>query len=175
MHPLAALTLLLGALVAAPNAAQQPGPSPADTTHAAPSVPILPTPAQQRYLDGLRTAGRGVAQIKDGINRLARTQNTHDTLQVRQAGRRLGGLCGAARGFLVSGRAQMEPNVYQPPTRGAAKDLTARVDSLSASATTCQHSAGKTPAPVAILLLGRIREYEVALMAFRSTIGLPNR
>ncbi len=174
MTPVAALPLLFGALVLAPTAVQQPLPLD-DSVQIAPAPPPVPTPAQDRYVQGLRTAGRGVAQLKDGLNRLARRQNGHDTLQVRTAGQRLGGLCGAARGFIVNGRAQMEPNAYDPPNRKPARDLAIRLDSLAAYTPTCQRSAGKTPAPIATELLGRIRAYEVALVAFRSAVGLPNR
>jgi len=174
MTPLAALPLLFGALVAPPTAAQQP-PSLGGSVQVAPALPAPSTPAQDRYVQGLRTAGRGVAQLKDGLNRLARMQSAHDTLQARTAGKRLGGLCGAAHGFIVNGRAQMEPNAYDPPNRKPARDLAIRLDSLAAYAPTCQRSAGKTPTPVATELLGRIRAYETALAAFRSAIGLPNR
>jgi hypothetical protein len=174
LTPLAALPLLLGALATAPTVAQQP-PLLGDSAQVAPPQPAPSTPAQDRYIQGLRTVGRGVAQLKDGLNRLARMQNGHDTLQVRTAGKRLGGLCGAARGFIVSGRAQMEPTAYDPPSRKPARDLAIRLDSLAAYTPTCQRSAGKTPAPVATELSGRIRAYETALVAFRSAIGLPNR
>lgn len=183
MHSVVVLLLLLGVCVAAPAAAQQPIPTDsaqiatplASPAPDSPAPPVPPTPAQQRYLEGLRTAGRGIAQIKDGLGRLARSQTAHDTLRTRQAGKRLGGLCGAARGFMVSGRAQMEPAAYEPPTRKPAWVLMVRLDSLSAYASTCQRSAGKTPTPVATELLGRIRNYELALANFRSAIGLPNR
>lgn len=174
MTPLAALPLLFGTIAPAPAAAQQPPPL-GDSVLVAMAPPAPPTPAQDRYVQGLRTAGRGVAQLKDGLSRLARMQSGHDTLQVRTAGKRLGGLCGAARGFIVNGRAQMEPNAYDPPNRKPARDLATRLDSLAAYAPTCQRSAGKTPAPIATELLGRIRAYETALVAFRSAIGLPNR
>ena len=173
MRYLATLSLLVGTFPA-PMPGQQPVTTPDDSAHAA-SQPALPTPEQQRFLDGLRTAGRGVAQIKDGLSRLGRAQHGGDTLQIRQAGRRLGGLCVAAGGFIVSGRAEMEPNAYEPPTRNAARGLTLQLDSLSASSVTCQRSAGKTPTPIATELLGRMRAYEAALATFRTAIGLPNR
>jgi hypothetical protein len=116
-----------------------------------------------------------VAQIKSGIDRIGRAQAGHDTVQVRQAGRRLGGLCTAARGFLVSGRSAMEPAAYEAPTRRPARDLTLQLDSLSLITKECQLTAGKSPAPVAAGLLTRLRAYEAALAAFRTAIGLPNR
>jgi hypothetical protein len=116
-----------------------------------------------------------VAQIKSGIDRLGRAQGGHDTLQVRQAGRRLGGLCTAARGFLVSGRGAMEPMAYETPTRRPARDLALQLDSLSIITKECQLTAGKTPMPVAAGLVARLRAYEAALAAFRTAIGLPNR
>jgi hypothetical protein len=116
-----------------------------------------------------------VAQIKDGMSRLSRVQAGHDTTQIRQAARRLGGLCSAARGFLTSGRGRMEPAVYEVPVRRPARDLVFQVDSLSLMAKECQLTAGKTPGPVAAGLLTRIRAYEAALAAFRTAIGLPNK
>ncbi|MGH7538279.1 MAG: hypothetical protein ACREMF_06570 [Gemmatimonadales bacterium] len=166
--------MLFEVLVVVAIAAQSPY-SPGDSVPGAPPPAALLTPAQQRYVQGLRTAGRGVAQIKDGLNRLARAQSARDTLHVRGAGRRLGGLCGAARGFIVNGRLQMEPTVFEPPARKPARDLTIRLDSLSAYSKTCQGSAAKTPTPVGAEMLGRLRAYEAALVAFRAAIGLPNR
>src|SRR2546426_5167115 len=70
-----------------------------------PSPP--PTIEQIRYMEGLRTATRGVAQIRDGLNRVVRTQQA-DSLKRRRAARRLGGLCGTARSFIVTGRPKMQ-------------------------------------------------------------------
>ena len=178
MRVLAVTLLFAGALTTAPLFGQQPPTPPVESTSTAPPAPPtppLPTPAQTRYLQGLRTAGRGVAQIKDGLNRLARAQAGHDTLQTRLAGKRLGGLCGAARGFLSSGRNSMEPTSYEAPLRKPARDLTLQVDSLSLIAKECQLTAGKTPSPIAAGVLTRIRAYEAALAAFRTAIGLPNK
>ena len=138
-----------------------------------PPPPPPPTPAQVKYLEGLRTAGRGIAQLKDGVDRVVRMQA--DSLKRRQAGARLGGLCGAARGFMASGRAQMQSTAYDLPTRTPAKLLTVRIDSLIAYAPTCSKTASKNPAPVATEVLNRVRLYEAALAAFRTAIGLPNR
>ena len=173
--------LLVGAMVSAPLVGQQPPPPPADSTPRvestppSPPAPPPPTPAQTRYLHGLRTAGRGVAQIKSGIDRLLRVQSGHDTAQVHLAARRLGGLCSAARGFLVSGRGSMEPAAYEPPTRKPARDLVLQLDSLSLIAKECLLTAGKSPVPITAGLLSRLGAYEAALAAFRTAIGLPNR
>jgi len=173
--------LIVGVMLSAPLMGQQPPPPPAESTPRvesmppSPPAPPPPTPAQTRYLQGLRTAGRGVAQIKSGIDRLVRAQTGHDTVQVHAAARRLGGLCSAARGFLVSGRGAMEPAAYEPPTRKPARDLVLQLDSLSLIAKECQLTAGKSPAPVAAGLLSRLHAYEAALAAFRTAIGLPNR
>lgn len=159
-----------------PGQEPPPPPPPAESTPPPPAPePPPPTPAQTRYLQGLRTAGRGVAQIKAGIDRLVRARAGHDTLQVRQAGRRLGGLCSAARGFLVSGRGGMDPAAYEAPTRGPARDLALQIDSLSLLAKECQLTAGKSPAPVATGLQARLRAYDAAVAAFRTAIGLPNK
>jgi hypothetical protein len=167
------LSILLGALTSAPLSAQQPPDSVADS--AAITTPPPPTPEQQHYLQGLRTAGRGVAQMKDGIDRVVRAKSGGDTSQVRQAGGRLRGLCVAARGFIVSGRSRMALNAYAMPTRKPARDLAFRLDSLAVYARTCQHEAGKTPESTAVELLGQIQAYEKALAEFRTAIGLPNR
>lgn len=172
--------LLVGEVILAlPLSGQEPTPPPPESVPAATPppapAPVLPSPGQERYLQGLRTAGRGVAQIKDGMSRLSRVQAGRDTTQIRQAARRLGGLCSAARGFLTSGRGRMEPAVYEAPVRRPARDLVRQVDSLSLMAKECQLTAGRSPGPVAARLLTRVRAYEGALAAFRTAIGLPNK
>lgn len=169
--------VVAGVLLAPPLSGQEPTPPPPESGSAAtpPPPPVPPNPGQERYLQGLRTAGRGVAQIKDGMSRLSRVQAGRDTAQIRQAARRLGGLCSAARGFLTSGRGRMEPSVYEAPVRKPARDLVFQVDSLSLIAKECQLTAGKSPSPVAAGLLMRMRAYEASLAAFRTSIGLPNK
>src|SRR5881628_2142462 len=82
-----------------------------------------PTIEQIRYMEGLRTATRGVAQIRDGLNRVARTQQSRDSLTRRRAARRLGGLCGTAHTFIVSGRPKMKPTAYADSLRILAKQI----------------------------------------------------
>lgn len=169
-----ALVPLLTCLALA--AAAQPAIQQSDTTHVDTTRPLFaPTPPQERYLDGLKTAGRGVAQLKDGINQVARAAGSHDTTKLHQAGHRLGGLCGAARGFLTNGRASMNANVFTDSTRKAARDLALRVDSLSTGTKTCEHAAARDPSKTTNDLLIHIRAYEEALANFRTDIGLPNR
>ena len=69
--------------------AQQPTPPPADSARAesVPAPPPPPTLEQKRFVDGLRTATRGIAQLKDGLNRVARTQARSDSASQRRAGR----------------------------------------------------------------------------------------
>ena len=174
MRSLLTLLLLAVAVVAArpPAAAQTPAPASGDTT---PVPPPPVDPAQARFLQGLRTAGRGVAQIKGGIDRLNRAESSRDSAQLVQATRRLGGLCSAARGFLVSGRGQMDPVVYEPPTRKPARDLVVQLDSLSGSAKECQSSKGAATRALSPRLVTRLRAYEAALAEFRTAIGLPNK
>jgi len=89
-----------------------------------PTAPVTPrhrfastaTIEQIRYMNGLKTATRGVAQIRDGVNRVVRTQQA-DSLTRRRAARRLGGLCGTARSFIVSGRPKMQPTAYADSMR----------------------------------------------------------
>lgn len=146
-----------------------------DSTTDSIATPPPPTPKQERYLRGLRTAGRGVAQIKNGISRVVRAHSAGDTSRVHQAGLRLSGLCQAARRFIVSGRSQMALNAYEMPIRKPARALAFRLDSLAAFTRTCQHQAGKTPEATSTEMLKRVRDYEEALADFRTAIGLPNR
>src|SRR2546430_17734958 len=71
--------------------------SPAPPAPAAPAALAPPTPEQQRFLSGLRTATRGIAQLKDGVNRVTRAQATGGGTSQLRAGRSLAGLCGSAR------------------------------------------------------------------------------
>ena len=75
--------------------------------------PPAPTPTieQTRYMEGLKTATRGIAQLRDGLNRVVRTQSS-DSLTRARAAKRLGGLCGSGRSFVVSGRPKMQPSAY---------------------------------------------------------------
>jgi hypothetical protein len=136
---------------------------PQDTT-----PPPAPTIEQVRYLEGLKTATRGVAQIRDGLNRVARTQRA-DSLTRRRAARRLGGLCGTARSFIVSGRPRMQANAYVDSLRILAKQLTTRLDSLTSVLPTCEKTAGRDPA-VATTLTTRLKNYDDALLAFRNAL-----
>src|SRR5207244_11252646 len=99
--------------------AQQPVPPAPDSTRAesahalpAPAALAPPTPEQQRFLSGLRTATRGIAQLKDGVNRVTRAQATGGGTSQLRAGRSLAGLCGSARTFLRQGR----PGPKSPPS-----------------------------------------------------------
>ncbi len=139
-----------------PVPAQAPVPAPA------------PTIEQIRYLAGLKTATRGVAQIRDGVNRVARTQQA-DSLTRRRAARRLGGLCGTARSFIVSGRPKMQAAAYADSMRVLAKQLTVRLDSLNAALLVCEKTAGRDPT-VATTLTGRLKTYDDALLAFRTAL-----
>jgi hypothetical protein len=134
------------------------------------SAPVpapVPTIEQIRYMVGLRTATRGVAQIRDGVNRVVRTQQA-DSLTRRRAARRLGGLCGTARSFIVSGRPKMQPTAYADSMRVLAKQLTVRLDSLNAALPVCEKTAGRDPNTVATSLTGKLKNYDDALLAFRT-------
>jgi len=134
-----------------------------------------PTAEQLRYIEGLRSVARGAAQLRDGIDRVARTQQARDTLRQRQAGRRLGGLCTTARSFMSSGRPRMQATAYSDSTRAVARQLVARIDSVLKFLPTCETTAGKKPATVAAELLNRMRAYETALAAFRTGLAAANR
>ncbi len=131
--------------------------------------PPAPTIEQIRYMAGLKTVTRGVAQIRDGVNRVTRTQQA-DSLTRRRAARRLGGLCGTARSFIISGRPKMQAAAYADSMRILAKQLTVRLDSLNAALPTCEKTAGRDPATVAGSLTTRLKNYDDALLAFRTAL-----
>jgi hypothetical protein len=146
-----------------------PPPVPASAPVQAPSPPPAPTIEQIRYMAGLKTATRGVAQVRDGVNRVVRTQQA-DSLTRRRAARRLGGLCGTARSFIVSGRPKMQATAYADSMRLLAKQVTTRLDSLTSALTTCEKTAGRDPTAVATTLTGRLKNYDDALLAFRTAL-----
>jgi len=140
----------------------------------APLAPATPTIEQIRYMEGLRTATRGVAQIRDGLSRVVRTQ-AGDSLTRRRAARRLGGLCGSARSFIVSGRPKMQATAYADSMRILAKQLTTRLDTLSRALPVCEKTAGSDPATVTTTLTNRLKNYDDALLAFRNAQAALNK
>src|SRR3989449_11579401 len=157
--------------------AQQPEPPP-DSARAIPeSVPPPPppppeTPEQKRFLAGLRTATRGIAQLKDGMSRVARA-GTRDSVAQRRAGRFLAGLCGSSRGFLKRGRPQMNPTVYEDSAQLKAKRLITQVDSLIKFTTTCEDSAAAATNSTVVGFGKRMKSYDAALRDYRLALGLP--
>jgi hypothetical protein len=139
-----------------------------------PAPPPPPTIEQIRYMEGLKTATRGIAQIRDGLNRVVRTQQS-DSLTRRRAARRMGGLCGSGRSFIVSGRPKMQSAAYADSLRILAKQLTTRLDSLSAALTSCEKTAGRDPTTVTSTLTTRLKSYDDALLAFRNAQAALNK
>ncbi|HEU5259918.1 MAG TPA: hypothetical protein VFU41_00695 [Gemmatimonadales bacterium] len=171
-----AAVVCIAAMSAQAGEAQEPVAPPAESTRSeSTAVPAVPTPEQQRFLDGLRTATRGVAQLKDGLGRMSRAQATRDSVARRRAGRFLAGLCGSARGFLARGRRQMNPTAYEDSTLLLARRLTARIDSLIAYTPTCERDAVALPDATATELTKRMKVYDTAFRDFRAAIGLPVR
>lgn len=162
-------------VVLAAAAAPLAGPVQDSTAVVPPAAPAAPTPEQLRYIQGLRSVARGAAQLRDGIDRVSRTQQTRDTLRQKQAGRRLGGLCATARTFMASGRPRMQATAYADSTRIVARQLVVRVDSLLKFLPTCETTAGRKPVPVAADLLKRMQAYEAALAAFRTALAPPKQ
>src|SRR5438876_7692017 len=142
-----------------------PVPVPAQATVPAPP----PTIEQIRYMEGLKTATRGIAQIRDGVNRVARTQQA-DSLTRRRAARRMGGLCGTARSFILSGRPRMQATAYADSMRILAKQVTTRLDSLSSALKVCEKTAGQDPNGVATTLTTRLKGYDDAVLVFRTAL-----
>ena len=143
-----------------------PAPAPAPAPVAPPPAPT-PTIEQTRYMEGLKTATRGIAQVRDGLNRVVRSQSS-DSLTRARAAKRLGGLCGSGRSFVVSGRPKMQSSAYADSVRILAKQLTVRLDSLSSAMTTCEKTAGRDPTTVSSTLTTRLKAYDDALLAFRN-------
>ena len=152
-----------------------PPPVPAPVTSSAPLGPPAPTLEQIRYVEGLRTATRGVAQLRDGLSRVTRTQQASDSLRRRGAARRLGGLCATARTFIASGRPKMQPTAYADSMRTVAKQLVVRLDSLAIALPACEQTAGRQPTVVATDLTNRLRAYDEALLAFRNGLAAQNK
>jgi hypothetical protein len=140
----------------------------------APVPPPQPTLEQIRYGEGLRTATRGIAQLRDGLNRVTRTQAS-DSLTRRRAARRLGGLCGSARSFIVMGRVKMQASAYADSMRIFAKQVATRLDSLNSALPTCEKTAGREAATVAADLTKRLQAYDDALLVFRNAQAALNK
>ena len=132
-----------------------------------PAVPPTPSIEQIHYMDGLKTVTRGVAQLHDGLNRVSRSQQA-DSATRRRAAKRLGGLCGTARSFIVSGRPKMKPTAYTDSLRILAKQLTTRLDTLTNALPTCELTAGRDPT-VATALTTKLKNYDDALLAFKTS------
>lgn len=142
-----------------------------DTAPRPPTPPPPPTLEQKRFLDGLRTATRGIAQLKDGLARVARAG--HDSASARRAGRFLAEVCGSGRAFFKRGRPQLTPTVYEDSVRVKARRLVTQLDSLSAYALTCEQTATAAPDVAATEVGKRLKTYDAALRDFRLAIGLP--
>jgi hypothetical protein len=158
-----------------PPPPQSPQPPPtADSARAESArTPLPPSADQQRFLSGLRTATRGIAQLKDGLNRVARAQAAGDSVSQRRAGRSFAGLCGSARTFMRRGRPSLKPTVYSDSVQLVARRLVSQLDSLIAFTTSCEQSAVSTPGPAATDLGKRMKTYDLALRDFRLAVGLP--
>lgn len=165
-----AVVIIALAATAAPLAAQD---STSRVDSAPPLLPAPPTPEQVRYTQGLRTVARGVAQLRDGVDRVMRTQQGRDTVQQRRAAQRMGGLCATARTFISSGRPRMLPTAYADSLRFVAQRLVVRIDSILKWLPTCETTARKSPVPVATDLTKRLLAYDQALLAFRTATAPP--
>jgi hypothetical protein len=175
------LAVLLCVSAATSLGAQQPTPPPdsvrPESTAAAavppvPTPPPPPSPEQRKFLDGLKTATRGIAQLKEGVNRVSRA-TTRDSLTQRRSGRLLAGLCGSSRAFLTRGRPRLTPTVYSDTVRFLARRLVTQIDSLIAYTSNCEQEAVATPSPTAAEVAKRMKTYDAALRDFRLAIGLP--
>ena len=175
--------ILLSALIVAPLrlAAQDSVPLPTlpPAAAAAPQPdtvvprPVEPTADQLKYLGGLRSVARGVAQLKSGVDQVTRAEASKDTARLRRAGEMLGGLCGTAGSFMKHGRGTMKPNVYEDSARVKARNLVVQIDSLIKTTPVCDTTARRAPSRTAGVIVGRLRSYETALQEFRTTVAAP--
>jgi hypothetical protein len=162
---------------AAPVWAQEPVPQPTTPAESVrpesvPAPPAPPSPEQKKFLDGLRIATRGIAQLKDGVGRVTRTQRS-SAAAARRAGRFLAGYCSSSRAFLKRGRPQMNPTVYDDTTRVKARRLVTQIDSLISYTPNCEQSAAAAPNSTAVEVTKRMKTYDSALRDFRLAVGLP--
>ena len=148
---------------------------PVDTPR--PDTPVLrppePTADQQKYLGGLRSVSRGVAQLKSGVDGVSRAEASKDSARLRRAGEMLGGLCGTAGSFMKQGRSTMKPTVYEDSARVKARNLVVQIDSLIKTVPVCDTTARKAPSRMAGTIQGRLKTYETALQEFRVAVATP--
>ena len=162
--------------IATPVVAQEPVPQPpaqAESVHAESlPPPPPPTPEQKKFLDGLRIATRGIAQLKEGSGRVTRAQGGSAAVS-RRAGRFLAGYCSSSRAFLKRGRPQMSPTVYEDTVRLKARRLVTQIDSLISWTPNCERIAAAAPNSTAVEVNKRMKTYDAALRDFRLAVGLP--
>ncbi|HTY07438.1 MAG TPA: hypothetical protein VMC86_13055 [Gemmatimonadales bacterium] len=163
---------LLGTLSTIPLAAQDSTPKPPDSTHVD-STPPPPSPEQIKWMQGLRTASRGIGQIKTGIDLVQRAQGGGDPAHVHSAGKLLAGYCGTARGFMRSGVARMSATAYTGDGRNIARQVVTQIDSVIKESITCEQQAAHDPKVSIDRLATVIRGYEAAIAAWRAMVGLP--
>ncbi|PYP17491.1 MAG: hypothetical protein DMD54_07395 [Gemmatimonadetes bacterium] len=172
-HPLGAQdTTHKDSVPVIPIAAPAPPPPVPPQSPVPPAAPA-PTLEQTRYMEGLKTATRGIAQLRDGLNRVTRTQQA-DSVTRLHAARRLGGLCTSARSFILSGRPKMAPAAYTDSLRILAKQLTTRLDSLNAALPACEKGAGRD-STTATGLTKKLAAYDDALLAFKNAQAALNK
>lgn len=170
MRRILVLTTVAATLGLLPLAAQDSTPKPPDSTHVD-SAPPPPTPEQSKWMQGLRTAARGIGQIKSGIERV---QRAHSTLELHSAGKLLAGWCGTGRGFMRTGIAKMPATAYpEPDNRKIARQVVIQIDSVIRESTTCETGALKDPKAAVDRLTTILRGYEGAIAAWRAMVGLP--
>ena len=67
-------------------------------------------------------------------------------------------------------RPKMQPTAYADSMRALAKTLTMRLDSLTTALTTCEKTGGRDPTTVATTLTSKLKNYDDALLAFRTAL-----
>lgn len=172
MRRILVLTMVTATLGIVPLAAQDSTPKPPDSTHVdSVPVPPPPTPEQTKWMQGLRTAARGIGQIKSGIERV---QRAHSPTDLHSAGKLLAGWCGTGRGFMRSGIAKMPSSAYPAPDdRKIARQVVIQIDSVIKESTSCESAAMKDPKAAVDRLTAILVGYEGAIAAWRAMVGLP--
>ena len=171
MRRIAWLLGVTGLLAVVPLAAQDSIPKAPDSTHTD-SAPPPPTPEQQRWMQGLRTAARGIGQLKSGIERVQRAAGS--ATQLERAGKLLAGYCGTGRGFMRSGVVHMSSTAYpEGDNRKIARQVVIQIDSVIKQSIACEARGRHDPTGTVDLLVPVIRSYETAIAAWRGMIGVP--
>jgi hypothetical protein len=123
-------------------------------------------------MQGLRTAARGIGQLKSGMEGVQRAGTSPTRL--KRAGKLLAGYCGTGRGFMRQGVIKMSSTAYaEGDNRKIAKQVVIQIDSISRETTSCEQQAARDPKTSVQHLTAFLESYEAAVASWRAMVGLP--